>query len=289
MGVRGSFTEGQITAAAGGNCPHSAVAHLRRSHGARYLVDGLLFYEKRQREIFGLNMRPAIIIPVYNHGEQVGDVIYKSLALGFPVFVVDDGSTDSTGELIETVNGITLLRHSLNRGKGAAILTGFAAAAEKQCDWAITVDGDGQHDPEDARGLLEKVSDGERCLVLGKRQGMEGTLNVPWTSRFGRKFSNFWVWAAGGPLVEDSQSGFRLYPIPEVLHLGVKARRYQFEVEILVKARQQGLITRESPVSVIYQAMGERVSHFRPWLDFWRNSACFSRLIFERIFRIFRL
>ena len=71
---------------------------------------------------------------------------------------------------------------------------------------------------------------------------------MPWTSKFGRKFSNFWVWAAGGPLVEDSQSGFRLYPLPEVLQLGVEARRYQFEVEILVKARQQGIKTKEAPV-----------------------------------------
>jgi glycosyltransferase involved in cell wall biosynthesis len=234
-------------------------------------------------------MRLAIIIPVYNHGEQVGDVICKSLALGFPVFVVDDGSTDSTGQVLETVDGITLLRHSVNQGKGAAILTGFAAAAKNQCDWAITIDGDGQHDPVDVRHLLQAVSDGERCIVLGKRQGMEGAVNVPWTSRFGRKFSNFWVWAAGGPLVDDSQSGFRMYPLPEVLTLGVKARRYQFEVEILVKARQQGISTREAPVSVIYQARGERVSHFRPWRDFWRNSACFSRLIFVRIFKVFGL
>ena len=89
-------------------------------------------------------------------------------------------------------------------------------------------------------------------------------------------------------MVEDSQSGFRLYPLAEVLQLDVEARRYQFEVEILVKARQRGIETKEAPVSVVYQAKGVRVSHFRPWRDFWRNSVCFNRLIFSRIFRMFR-
>lgn len=235
-----------------------------------------------------MSMRPAIIIPVYNHGEQIGEVIRQALTLGLSVFVVDDGSTDSTQQVVEPISGITVLRHSVNRGKGAAILTGFSAAADKNCDWAITLDGDGQHNPLDATGLLRAVKEGERCIVIGKRLGMEDAANVPWTSTFGRKFSNFWVWVSGGPMVDDSQSGFRLYPLPEVLQLDVKARRYQFEVEILVKAGQQGIKIKEAPVSVIYQAKGVRVSHFRPWLDFLRNSACFSRLIFHRIFRIFR-
>ena len=108
---------------------------------------------------------------------------------------------------------------------------------------------------------------GERVIVVGNRQGMAGE-NVPWTSRFGRGFSNFWVWAAGGPWIADSQSGFRLYPLPEALQLGVRARRYQFEVEILVRARRSGIATVEVPVSVVYQPKGVRVSHFRPWRDF---------------------
>ncbi len=233
-------------------------------------------------------MNPAVIIPVYNHGMQIGEVVRQVLQLDLPVFVIDDGSTDSTTNSIDIIKGIIVLRHPVNRGKGAAILTGFAAAVEKKCDWAITLDGDGQHNPEDAKELLNAVNKGERCIVLGNRQGMDDKKNVPWTSRFGRKFSNFWVWTAGGPLVEDSQSGFRLYPIPEVLQLNIEARRYQFEVEILVKAQQQGIEIKEVPVQVVYQRKGERISHFRPWLDFWRNSVTFSRLIFARFFRMSR-
>jgi len=228
-------------------------------------------------------MKTAVIIPVYNHEQRITDVIRQALELGLPLFVVDDGSTDRTPDLIGSIKGISVIRHPVNLGKGAALLTGFAAAVAQGCEWAITLDGDGQHRPKDAMSLMLAAGDGRRVIVIGRREGMTGK-NVPWTSRFGRGFSNFWVWVAGGPLITDSQSGFRLYPLPEALHLDIKATRYQFEVEILVKARQKGINTIEAPVQVVYQARGVRVSHFQPWLDFWRNSATFSRLIWERIF-----
>ena len=103
---------------------------------------------------------------------------------------------------------------------------------------------------------------------------------VPWTSRFGRKFSNFWVRASGGPDVADTQSGFRLYPLPEALDLKVESCRFQFEVEILVKAQWKGIPVITVPVSVAYDET--RISHFRPFRDFIRNSETFSRLMFQR-------
>jgi glycosyltransferase involved in cell wall biosynthesis len=227
-------------------------------------------------------MSVAVVIPVYNHQERVAEVIRQVLELGLPVFVVDDGSTDGTPAVLASLRGITILRHPVNLGKGAALLTGFAAAA-KVSDWALTLDADGQHLPQDGQAFLEVARRGERVMALGVRQGMAGE-NVPWTSRFGRGFSNFWVWAAGGPWIADSQSGFRLYPLPEALHLGVRARRYQFEVEILVMARRRKIRVVEIPISVIYQPKGIRVSHFHPWSDFFRNSRTFSRLIFSRFF-----
>ncbi|OQX10389.1 MAG: glycosyl transferase [Desulfobulbaceae bacterium A2] len=229
-------------------------------------------------------MKAAVIIPVYNHGSRVAEVLRQALALGLPLIVVDDGSTDDTAARLTAFPGITLLRHPVNQGKGAALLTGMTAAWERGCDWALCLDADGQHRPGDAPALLVAAAGRGRSLVVGCRQGMADNANVPWTSRFGRGFSNFWVWSAGGPRVSDSQSGFRLYPLPETLHLGVQARRYQFEVEVLVRAARQGIPTIEVPVGVVYQARGERISHFRPWRDFLRNSGTFSRLICERIF-----
>jgi hypothetical protein len=107
--------------------------------------------------------------------------------------------------------------------------------------------------------------------------------HVPWTSRAGRRFSGFWIWASGGPVLSDSQSGFRVYPIAETLALPTRSRRYEFEVEVLVRARWAGLPIREVPVSVAYDPPGGRVSHFHPWRDLGRNSVTFTRLIMERL------
>lgn len=228
-------------------------------------------------------MRVALVIPVFNHAGQLAAVISQAQALHLPIYVVDDGSTDETATVLASFDGITVLRHPVNQGKGAALLTGFSAAASSS-DWALTIDADGQHRPADAAFLLAAAKSlPQRVIVIGNRQGMN-TEHVPWTSRFGRGFSNFWVWVAGGPRLADSQSGFRLYPLPEALHFGVRARRYQFEVEVLVRAQQRGIGSIEVPISVVYQPKGERISHFRPWIDFCRNSATFSRLIWSRIF-----
>jgi len=173
------------------------------------------------------------------------------------------------------------LRHRKNRGKGAAIITGFKEVL-KIADWALTIDADGQHDPADIRELVRAIPSAARPVIVGMRQGMKRS-DAPWTSRFGRKFSNFWVWVSGGRLVSDSQSGFRIYPLPETLNLKVRAKRFQFEVEVLVKAGWQNMPIIEVPVSVNYKQLGKRVSHFRPFVDFMRNSMVFTRLIFLRL------
>jgi glycosyltransferase involved in cell wall biosynthesis len=224
--------------------------------------------------------RYAIVIPVFNHGRQVRGVVKKALRFGQPVIVVDDGSTDSTPEVLASFSDITVIQHQENRGKGASLIAGFVEAS-RFADWAITLDADGQHDPEDIFSLIKSIPADQRPLVIGTRLGMEQD-DVPWTSLWGRKFSNFWVWASCGRWFSDSQSGFRMYPLPETPYLKTKARRYQFEVEILVLATWSGLPILEVPVRVLYGPGKERVSHFRPWLDFWRNARTFSRLIAVR-------
>ena len=226
-------------------------------------------------------LRCAIVIPVYNHGAQVREVVEKCLQFRLPVVVVDDGSTDSTSDVLASLFGVTVIHHKKNQGKGASLLTGFAAVL-RFADWAITIDADGQHDPEDILSLTQAVPARQRPLVIGKREDM-GHKNVPWTSRWGRRFANFWVWTSCGRWLSDSQSGFRVYPLPETLHLKTKARRFQFEVEVLVRAVWSGIPIIEAPVHAIYGPPERRVSHFRPWLDFWRNAQTFSRLIATRI------
>ena len=228
--------------------------------------------------------RFAFVIPVYNHAGTVAQVVKDVLTLGLPVFVVDDGSTDNTYDRIKEIKGIQILRHPQNQGKGAAIISGFAAAAAV-ADWAITIDADGQHYPRDAQKLIKAIPKKTRPVVVGARADMTGE-HVPWTSSFGRKFSNFWVRTSGGPKISDSQSGFRIYPLPEALNLKTKARRFQFEVEILVYANRNGIPVMEAPVRVNYNPEGKRISHFRPFVDFLRNSSTFTRLIYTRIFSI---
>ena len=226
-------------------------------------------------------MRLAVIIPVYNHEPFIRDVVLKTLSLGFPVIVVDDGSTDRTFEIIKDIKGIEIIRHPVNRGKGAALKAGLSHAAGI-ADWALTIDADGQHDPADAPALIDAIPENRKCIIVGMRRRMQQ--KAPWTSTFGRKFSNFWVAVSGGPWIKDSQSGFRIYPLPDTCRLPVMADRYQFEVEVLVHAKQNGIGVREVPVDVEYQPGGKRVSHFRPFIDFMRNSETFRRLIFQRLF-----
>jgi glycosyltransferase involved in cell wall biosynthesis len=226
-------------------------------------------------------LRCAIVIPAYNHGAQVRKVVEKCLQFRLPVVVVDDGSTDSTPDVLAPLSGVTVIRHKKNQGKGASLLTGFAAVLQL-ADWAITIDADGQHDPEDILSLTRAVTGRQRPLVIGRRAEM-GHKNVPWTSRWGRRFANFWVWASCGRWLSDSQSGFRIYPLPETLHLGTKAKRFQFEVEVLVRAVWRGIPIIEAPIHAIYGPPEERVSHFRPWLDFWRNTQTFCRLVATRV------
>jgi len=237
----------------------------------------------KKRDVLEINKmgKFAFIIPVYNHEQKVADVVKIALKFNIPVFVVDDGSTDSTYEKIKDIEGINILRHNENRGKGAAIMTGLTEAV-KTADWAITIDADGQHNPEDAMYMIQAIPDNMRPIVIGMREGMIKR-DVPWTSRFGRKFSNFWVLLSGGPRVTDSQSGFRIYPLPESLDLKVIAKRFQFEVEILVKARWNDIPVIEAPISVSYRIGKKRISHFHPFIDFLRNSSTFTRLIAQRI------
>jgi glycosyltransferase involved in cell wall biosynthesis len=227
----------------------------------------------------------SFIVPVYNHDGQIKGVIDGLRKYKLPIIVVNDGSTDDTSEVLEAIKDILLVKHDSNLGKGAALKTGFVEAM-KVSNYAITVDGDGQHNPDDAQVLIDKLNSiDERPIVIGNRLGMEKD-DVPWKSRFGRKFSNFWVFASGGPNVNDTQSGFRAYPLPEVFSLNVKANKFQFEVEVVVKANWHGVPVVEVPISVDYSPGGERISHFRPFVDFMRNSNTFTTLIFQRIFYV---
>lgn len=223
----------------------------------------------------------AFVVPVYNHAGHLRSVIENIKKYNCPIIVINDGSTDETTACLERIQDIHLIVHETNQGKGAAILSGIKEAA-KTAEWAITIDADGQHDPADAAVLMQSARENPGAIIIGKREGMKEQ-QAPWTSRFGRGFSNFWVFMAGGSWLGDSQTGFRVYPLPRTIHLGIVSRRFQFEVEVLVRALWHNIPICEASVGVKYQKEMPRISHFRPFVDFWRNASVFTRLIILRI------
>ncbi|MGB3223336.1 MAG: DUF2062 domain-containing protein [Desulforhopalus sp.] len=228
--------------------------------------------------------KTLLVIPVYNHGKSLQQVTKAAIDTGFPVLVVDDGSTDGGNQGVEKL-ACQLIRLPENQGKGAAILTGARVAAELGYDAIITLDADGQHSPEEAIKLVQEAGRGSwPAMIIGAREMVQET--VPGSSHFGRAFSNFWVRIECGAELSDTQSGMRLYPVRELLALKLSSSRYDFEIDAIVRGVWAGVPVRSVPVSVHYPPKSERVSHFCKFIDNLRLSALHSTLFFRRLLPI---
>ena len=205
------------------------------------------------------------VLPTYDNAGTVRRVAEGCLRHLRHVLVVDDGSTDA--DLRETLADLPVetVRHETNEGKGAALLTAARIVRERGGVWMICVDADGQHDPDDVPRFFPKLVSQPHSIVVGVRDF--DTEHVPGGSRFGRRFSNFWIWLESGARLSDSQSGFRAYPVDLLLRMKLRGRKYDFEVEVLSKAVWYGLRIEEVPIRVIYPPKAERISHFRKWRD----------------------
>ena len=205
------------------------------------------------------------VIPTFNNGGTVADVVRGVLRQGLPVFVVDDGSTDDTQRKLEGLD-IRILRHGQNRGKGRALKTGLEAARKLGYRFALTLDADGQHDPADIPVLVAAA--GERTLVIGSRNiAAEGMSSG---STFANRFSNFWFTVQTGRRLPDTQTGYRIYPLEGLPSLRLLTSRYEAELALLVFSAWKGLRLVPVPVRVYYPE--DRVTHFRPFADFFRIS-----------------
>ena len=217
-----------------------------------------------------LNLKKVcVIVPTYNNHKTLNRVIDGVLQYTTNVIVVNDGSTDSTAEIINSYTSIDSIHLPKNKGKGNALQVGFKKAIEKGFHYAITIDSDGQHFPDDIPVFLEELTQNDsNVLLIGSRNmNQEG---VPKKSSFGNKFSNFWFWFETGIKLEDTQSGYRLYPL---LQLPKKyfTNKFEFEIEVIVRAAWKGTEVKNIPVKILYDPE-ERVTHFRPFKDFTRIS-----------------
>ena len=218
--------------------------------------------------------RVAIVIPVYNHAPFVRGVVEKALSVHDCVIVVDDGSTDGVVEALAGLD-VRLLRHGTNKGKGTAIKAGADEAERLGMTHIVTIDADGQHDPEDFRKFLPVIYGDPTAIVVGVRSF---DCHAPGLSLFGRRFSNFWLRLQTGLSAGDTQSGFRAYPVAIFRHLRLRETGYAFEVEVLVKAAWAGIPLKETAVRVSYPPPEERVSHFSLFKDNLRLTRLNTRL-----------
>ena len=222
--------------------------------------------------------RPVVLIPTYNNIGSVADVARRAATHGLPVYVVDDGSTDGSGPAARAA-GALVVTHPRNRGKGAALLTGMRAAAHAGYTHVICLDADGQHDPADVPAFAAAIEAEPIACFAGVRD----LSTAPGISRFGRRFSNFWILVETSWAVADSQCGFRAYPIAPVLALGLDGGRYEMEVEVLTRLLWEGVPVRDLPCRVYYPPKAERVTSFRPFFDNARITWVNILLIAERI------
>lgn len=193
-----------------------------------------------------------ILIPCYQASAAVGEVVRKARAYGHPMVVVDDGSTDGSGAVASAAGADHVLRHALNRGKGAALQTGFAFARDAGAEAVLTLDADGQHDTADIPRLVAAHAQDPRALVIGVRSFDRGSM--PRRSRIGNQFSTWWICRFAGRAHSDTQCGFRVYPRPLFARGQLRTRRFETETELLLLAAKLGVPLKEVPVQTIYQA-----------------------------------
>lgn len=209
----------------------------------------------------------CVLIPTYNNQATLKRVIDQVLEYTDNIIVIDDGSTDSTAEKLKEFPALNTIEIPINKGKGNALRTGFKEASMLGYSYAITMDSDGQHFADDLHiflNALENHDHHQPLLVIGSRK-MDDP-GVPGKSNVGNLFSSFWFWVETGIKLQDTQCGFRLYPLEVLNDIKLYTSRFEFEIEVLVRAAWKGVRIINLPVKVLYDAR-ERVTHFRPWQD----------------------
>lgn len=234
--------------------------------------------EKNQTE----SVNYCVIIPTYNNEKTLKRVLDTVLNYTSNIIIVNDGSTDTTSSILKEYSQLIQIHLSTNSGKGIALRNGIKKAVELNYKYAVTIDSDGQHFASDIPVFIDFINKEDNVLLIGSRN-MEHH-SIPQKSSFGNKFSNFWFWFETGIKLEDTQSGFRLYPL-KLIPKKYFTNKFEFEIEIIVRSAWKGIPVKNIPIQVLYDPT-ERVSHFRPFKDFTRISILNTVLVFITLFYI---
>ena len=217
----------------------------------------------------------AVVVPCFNEGASIAALV-AAVRQHLPcVMVANDGSTDDTAILARDA-GAVVLNHERNLGKGAALKTGLSQALTQGFEWAVTLDGDGQHAPEDLPALLRCAKQTGALLVIGNR--MDNAHAMPWLRRRVNRWMSRKLSQRAGRQLPDTQSGFRLIHLGTWAALPLKTERFEVESETLMAFLAAGQRVEFVPIQVIRSRRG---SHIRlvadslRWLRWWRS---FGRL-----------
>jgi len=203
-------------------------------------------------------------MPCFNEERTVAPLVAEVQRFVHEIIVVDDGSTDNTRSQAERA-GACVLQHARNQGKGAALRTGLAHAHQSGFAWAITLDGDGQHRPDNIPLFLDCEERTTATLVIGNR--LHNALALPWLRRWVNRWMSRWLSAKAGRPLPDTQCGFRLVHLKTWAALPLKTNHYEIESEMLLAFLAAGHRVEFVPIEVIGRGPHSRI---HPLLDSWR-------------------
>ena len=236
-----------------------------------------------------LTFRPCVVIPCYNHGAMMANVLSRLAPFGLPCLIVDDGSDEGTRLELERLAAeqpqVTLIRLAENAGKGTAVIRGLEESAHAGFTHAVQVDADGQHAIEDIPKLLALAERHPEALISGQPIYDD---SIPRSRLYGRWVTHFWVWIETLSFqLKDSMCGFRVYPVAPTLQLAERVtlgKRMDFDTEVMVRLYWQGNTSHFLPTRVTYPLDG--LSHFDALKDNVRISLMHTRLFFGMLPRI---
>jgi glycosyltransferase involved in cell wall biosynthesis len=218
----------------------------------------------------------SVLIPSYNEARTIGDLVRRLRERDLTVYVVDDGSSDDTASIAER-EGAVVVRHKVNKGKGASMREGFRHIIKKGFDSVIVMDGDGQHQVEDIGNFLEKMETTKADIVVGNR--MSDTSSMPLLRVYTNRFMSALISGMSGQRVPDTQSGFRLIKSDVLKNINLESSNYEIESEMIIKAARAGFRIESAPMKTIYRNEKSRIN---PVIDAIRFMAFVVKISFTK-------